>query len=351
MIFYIFYKYMHCFFDTQTLQRKKEIFVYLLLAVWFAFVESFSSEAFSSVIMALLIFILTWLYQARLKKKILVTLLVFGTYVLSKAIVTYTLPLFYLDTEIIFLAEQIALLVLMYAFELLAEIVLERVKTVRVKMAENETAKRQLAGYSNQLDVLKNSEEKVRGLRHDLKHHLNELMFLAERDEASEIKEYLKSMDSFMTYSREYVSSGNTDIDSLLNLMLDDAKRELGEVSCKVCIPSGLEVEPFDFNVILGNLLDNAIRAAKQTKEKHLRVVISYKMGMLLIQVENSYAGELMKQGDCYLSTKADSAAHGRGLSNVRYILEKYDGDMEIDDADSIFKVKVFLYVKQRISP
>lgn len=351
MIFYIFYKYMHCFLDTEEISRRKEISVYLLLILWFTFVESFSTSDFSNMIMALLIFILTWLYRARLKKKLMVTGLAYGTYILCKILVTYTLSFFYYDSEIAFLVEQIAMLASMYILELLAEIVAEYMKNIRIKMAENEHTKRQLAGYSNQLDVLKNSEEKVRGLRHDLKHHLNELMLLAERDESTEIKEYLKSMDSFMTYSREYVSSGNTDIDSLLNLMLDDAKRELGEVSCKVCIPSGLEIEPFDFNVILGNLLDNAIRAAKQTKEKYLRVVISYKMGMLLIHVENSYAGELIKKWGRYLSTKEESTAHGRGLANVRCIVEKYDGDIEMEDADHLFQVKVLLYVKQRISP
>lgn len=351
MIFYIFYKYMHCFFCAEEVNRRKEISVYLLLALWFAFVESFSTSFFCSAIMLFIIFILTWLYQAQLKKKLMITVLICGTYILCKMFVTRMLSFFYFDSEMAFFAEQIAMLALMYIFELLTEIVAEHMKDIRIKIAENEHTKRQLAGYSNQLDVLKNSEEKVRGLRHDLKHHLNELMLMAERDKSWEIKQYLKSMDSFMTYSREYVSSGNKDIDSLLNLMLDDAKRELGEVSCKVCIPSGLEIEPFDFNVILGNLLDNAIRAAKQTKEKYLRVVISYKMGMLLIHVENSYAGELIKKGGRYLSTKEDSTAHGRGLSNVQCIVEKYDGDMETQDTDHLFQVKVLLYVKQRISP
>ena len=356
MIFYIFYKYMHCFFDTEEGKRKKEICVYLLMALWCAFVESLSEPDFSNVIAVFAIFILTWLYRAGLKRKLLATVLIYGTYILSKTFVARLLPFFHLDSDIVSVIEQIGILVLMYVFELLAEIWTEHIKKIRIKMMENESAKRQLEGYSNQLDVLKNSEEKVRGLRHDLKHHLNELMLMAERDESSEIKEYIKSMDSFMTYSGEYVSSGNTNIDSLLNLMLDDAKRELGAVSCKVCIPSELEIEPFDLNVILGNLLDNAIRAAKQTQEKDLQVKIRYKAGMLLIDVANSYTGACIKQGDRYLSTKEDSAAHGRGLSNVRCIVEKYDGDMEITDENHLFRVKIVLYIRmsadaQRISP
>ncbi len=337
---------MHCFFDTGEVNRKKEILVYLLMLLWSAFVASFSEPDLSHATTALILFVLTGLYPDRLKKKLLVTVVIFGTYVLSKALVVRLLSFFRFDSDIAFIIEQLSVLALMYIFELFAEIWIEHLRNLRVKMAENENTKRQLAGYSNQLDVLKNSEEKVRGLRHDLKHHLNELMLMAEHDQSSDIKDYIKSMDSFMTYSGEYVSSGNKDIDSLLNLMLDDAKRELGEVSCKVCIPSELDIELFDLNVILGNLLDNAIRAAKQTHEKYLHVRISYKMGMLLIHVENSYTGDLIKEGGRYRSTKEDSAAHGMGITNVQCIVKKYDGDMVITEENNRFLVKIVLYVK-----
>ena len=69
MIFYIFYKYMHCFFDTGEVNRKKEILVYLLMLLWSAFVASFSEPDLSNATTALILFVLTGLYQDRLKKK------------------------------------------------------------------------------------------------------------------------------------------------------------------------------------------------------------------------------------------------------------------------------------------
>lgn len=346
MILYIFYKYMHCFFDTGEISRIKEISAYLFMLLWFCFVSSSASYPFREVLMLLIIFVLTWLYEGSLKRKLALTLLIYGINFLCEHVAGYVPVFLRVDegTDIFYMAETISTLILMYLCEQLVEMIREHMCRVRIRLAESKSAKRQLEGYSNQLEVLKGSEEKVRGLRHDLKHHLNELMLLAERDEVSEIKEYIKSMDSFMTYSREYVSSGNTDIDSLLNLMLDVAKRELSDVSCRVCIPSGLAIDPFDLNVILGNLLDNAMLAAKQTQEKHLHIRISYKLGMLLIDVENSYAGELIKEGSRYISTKADSIEHGRGIENVRCIVEKYDGNIQISDDNNMFRVKIFLY-------
>lgn len=356
MILYIYYKYMHYFFDTEETNLVKEITIYLSMLLWLFFVRPPLPPYLEGLSGFLMIFLLTWMYEAGLVKKLVLALFLYGISFLCEMISTYVLMLFdeNMRADTFAAAQTILVLLLMYIFEQLTELAGGRAKKLQLRLAESENAKRQLAGYSNQLEVIKSSEEKVRGLRHDLKHHLNELMFLAERDKASEIKAYIKSMDDFMTYSKEYVSSGNMDMDSLLNFMLDAAKNELGDISCKVSIPKELALEPFDLNVILGNLLDNAILAAKQTQEKHLKVRISYKMGMLFINIENSYAGALKKEGSRYLSTKADSAPHGMGIENVRHAVEKYDGALEIKDENNLFQVRAVLYVpeiKQRISP
>ena len=36
---------------------------------------------------------------------------------------------------------------------------------------------------------------------------------------------------------------------------------------------------------------------------------------------------------------------HGLGIRNVRRIVEKYDGSMEISSADGIFDVRIMMYV------
>lgn len=348
MILYIFYKYMHYFFDTDNVSQIKEIAIYLLMLLWILFVNPPLPRHLESLSVFLVIFLLTWQYEAQFIKKLSLTLLIYGSYALCEILTGYLLARFdpNMHTDTFSAAQAILMLLFMYAWEYAAELIGERIWNMRLAASESESAKRQLAGYSNQMDVMKHTEEKVRGLRHDLKHHLNELMLLAERGKADEIKEYIRHMDDFMTYSKEHVSSGNTDIDSLLNLMLDLAKKELDDVSCKVSIPKELAIDPFDLNVILGNLLDNAIFAAKQTREKYLKVRISYKTGMLLIHIENSYAGHLIKEGNGYRSTKKDDAAvHGMGIGNVKSVVEQYDGALEIEDKNHIFQVKAVLYV------
>lgn len=52
---------------------------------------------------------------------------------------------------------------------------------------ENEVLKQKIEIYTNQIDTILQSEKEVRALRHDMKHHMNEIMLLAEKNETAEI--------------------------------------------------------------------------------------------------------------------------------------------------------------------
>lgn len=219
-----------------------------------------------------------------------------------------------------------------------------------IKLKESALVTRQLESYSNQLNVVMKSEEKVRGLRHDLKHHMSEILMMADKDRSREIADYVRNMQTELLTEGEHISSGNADIDSLLNLMLERAKKELADVKCRVSVPQELDIRAFDWNIILGNLMDNAIDAAKRSQDKLLHIKIHYQKGMLFLELRNSYSGELVKAEGRYLSTKDydrtdESQVHGLGIRNVRRIVEKYNGNVEISDTDGIFDVRVLMYV------
>lgn len=209
---------------------------------------------------------------------------------------------------------------------------------------ENEVLCQKIENYASQLNNMVDSEERVKALRHDMKHHLNELKLMASKKECKAIEKYIEDMESFVTNPYEVVSSGNIEIDSVLNCMLQQAKNRLDTVNVKLRIPESMSYS-FDVNVILGNLLENAIEAASQTTEKQLYVDIRFKQGILKIDIENSFNGQLRKGRNGLLTTKKEKYSHGIGIGNVKKIVEKYDGSMEICPHDRIFVVKLILYM------
>ena len=107
---------------------------------------------------------------------------------------------------------------------------------------EMEMLKTQLQAYANQLNVVLRGEEKIKALRHDIKHHLSELMLLANKHDVAEIQKYIDEMNSFLKNPNEIVSSGNLEIDSVLNFMLQKAEKELKTVDIKVMLPEKSDI-------------------------------------------------------------------------------------------------------------
>ena len=211
---------------------------------------------------------------------------------------------------------------------------------------ENATYRQQVYAYQNQLDVIQESQNRIRSLKHDMKNHILSLQTLLKRNDREEIEKYLNSMQDFMANPSEYVTTGNDAIDSLLNYKIQSARERLDAVETKINIPEKLMLQSFDLTVILGNLLDNAIDAAMQTEEKKLRMTMKLEKGMLFLNLYNSCQGIAEGKKVNLETTKMDRENHGMGLSSVRRIVEKYHGDMELFCENGNMEVDIIMYMK-----
>lgn len=223
---------------------------------------------------------------------------------------------------------------MLYLYNLLLRSVSQKYETAMLEQKVKE--------YANQLDVIRQSEEKIKILRHDMKHHMNEIRLLAGRYNVAEIEDYIDCMEKYIQNPNEIVTSGNMEIDSVLNYMLQRAREELGNVIVKVMLPERM-IHAFDINVLIGNLLENAIEAAVQTDRKYMKVDITLKRGVLKIRVENSFLPAEIKKG--YATTKKEKERHGIGLKSVEKIVETYNGTMEVTPQGDLFCVNLILYM------
>lgn len=201
--------------------------------------------------------------------------------------------------------------------------------------------------YRNQLELIGESQGRMRSLRHDMKNHILHLQAELQQGRSEEALAYLEKMSAYMLSPSEYVSSGNAEIDSLLNYKIHKAKQVLDKVEVEIKIPSHLALTSFDVNVILGNLLDNAIQAAVGSGKKWLELFIRADRGILLIRVANSYSGPIKKTGRKFDTTRQEGEKHGLGLDNVRRMVEELNGDIEIEYSEDAFRVEVMLYINR----
>lgn len=216
-----------------------------------------------------------------------------------------------------------------------------------IHLRDNDLYKQQTYAYQNQLEVIMESGNRVRALRHDMKNHILALQALVQRKETEETNRYLESMKDFMTNPKEYVKTGSDTVDSLLNYKIQKAHEVLNVVETKISIPQQLRLRSFDLNVLLGNLLDNAIDASMQTEEKKLNITIKLDKGVLFLHIGNSCRRIADKRRGFLETTKEDNVNHGIGLKNVRRIVEKYHGDLAFQYENNFMETDVMMYVKE----
>lgn len=397
---YLISRFMKVFFRTEEIPGRKIILAYGLFYAVNTFLYLTLRTAFINIACNLVgIFLLTLLYPAQIRMKLFVTVII---YAINMACEIIVIQLF-VDNQNKDLFDQIyqAIIVLLL---FVCEIVVERLLAYREKKSmhsiflliipicsifmlrymtnehtsmdsdaviasisvlimnfcvfyfyhisiksfsekyENAMLRQNLKAYASQLEVISRSTAHIKALRHDMRHHINEMQILAGKNDVEGIRRYLSSMQEYLKTPDEIIESGDVEIDSLLNYMLAQARKEQISVRTEVRL-SDVSQHSFDINIILGNLLENAIEAARQAEEKKLSVNIKEEKGILKIHVENSYSGTLRQKGTKLLTTKKDSGLHGLGLGNVENIVRKYHGTMKIEKTDHLFSVRILLYL------
>ncbi len=205
---------------------------------------------------------------------------------------------------------------------------------------ENYMMEQQNKSYEKQLLIMKDSEEATRALRHDLKNHLTALDALSQEGAAAK---YAQSLAQQLQDTQSLSNTGLLALDSLINYKLSPLATDI-KLTYDVHISPDLPIEDFDLIIILGNLIDNALEALEKIDDgqKELSLLINYDKGRLIIQLKNSYIGELNKT---LYTTKTNKQYHGIGLKNVKSVVQKYRGTLDITFSNSIFTAEVILYL------
>jgi tetratricopeptide (TPR) repeat protein len=222
----------------------------------------------------------------------------------------------------------------------------EKVNEAYLERVEKEMAKQHLAMYENQINLLNQSQKRIRALQHDIKNHMLLIRAYLEQGEYRNAISYIQSAMEFVENPMQYVNSGNTEVDSILNYMLERAAKLSCQVETQIEIPDSRFMPEFDLNVLLSNLLSNALEALEKTEDRYLFVGLKYERGMFLVRIYNTYAGGLLRKENHFLTRKQDRERHGIGLQNVDEIVKKYDGELNRKITDSQFKTDIVLYVK-----
>jgi sensor histidine kinase regulating citrate/malate metabolism len=201
--------------------------------------------------------------------------------------------------------------------------------------------------YEKQFELMKTSINTSRSVRHDMLNHLSMIQILLQKGEYKQLDSHLLALLQKLDKRKEYVTSGNIMIDSILNFKLQDAEYKCIKTQIDINVPETLSIKSFDLTVILGNLLDNAINAVSklEKEERIIDIHMKYSKSILMLQINNRYDGIVDNKGDKLITSNKDKANHGIGLMNVVHTLEKYHGKLEMEYSKEEFRVTALMYM------
>lgn len=222
----------------------------------------------------------------------------------------------------------------------------DKVNEVYLQKLERKAIKQRIEMYENQLEIMEQSQKNIKSLNHDMKNHLMLISSYIDSKEYNKAQQYIGDINNYMTVSGQHIHTGNQEIDAIMNYMITKAENKGCKVETQIQIPNIGFMEKLDLNILLGNLLDNAIEALEKVEERYLHISMKYKQGVFVVRIQNSYDGTLYKQGEKYITRKQDTENHGIGLENVNEIIMKYNGKQVVEMTDSQFVITIMLYME-----
>lgn len=194
--------------------------------------------------------------------------------------------------------------------------------------------KEQILLQKKQYEFYLQKREAERIFRHDARHRDSILISYLENGDVEGAKEFLKKELAEIEKNAKIPFCENTLINAVLSEYRTKAEQEGLEFSARIQMPKELACDEAEFCVMLSNLLENSLDAAKS----YIAISIKHLNHQLSLNVKNDYEGELKKSAENnYLTTKPQGS--GLGLKSVEAILKSNSGFLKIEDTDGVFDV------------
>ena len=225
----------------------------------------------------------------------------------------------------------------------------QKIKQSRDDQMQTALVARQVEELTGHVHSLEKMYADIRGIRHDINDHIMVLGNLLEKGDNASAVTYLNKWHEGFLSTDINTRTGNP----VTDIVISEKRREAEESSIEFIdefhYPTTGKVEAIDIAVILNNALSNAIRASSGCDHPAIEVKSRKNNNAYLIQVKNTFSGELSINPVNGLpeSSKDDKESHGYGLKNIRRITEKYYGTIRLEQEGDLVILTAMLMIPE----
>ncbi len=178
----------------------------------------------------------------------------------------------------------------------------------------------------------------LRAQRHDFRNHLQVIGGLLEMGESDEAAKYIDRVYGSVGALSAQLRTASPAVNALLRVKTAEAQKR--GVAMDVIVRSaweGLPAQGWEMCRVLGNLIDNAMDALKDTPSPRVTVTLGEELRALIFSVENNgpeipmeIREKIFQPG---FTTKGGE--RGQGLAIVREIIAGYGGELTLESDEN----------------
>lgn len=197
------------------------------------------------------------------------------------------------------------------------------------------------------IEILEESAESGRRIRHDVRHHNAVIAEYARRGQNEELLQYLKEYDRKADGEMAELICANTAVNNILSAYTRKARAEQIRVSMDVELGRNPGIPNIDLVTILANAYENAIygcmEVKRQTQERDclIHLMIKKKRSKLVIYCSNTCRVETeIKDGQ-----PKPEFTGGIGVSSIIKTAKSYGGEYDFKNDDGVFVFRLLMNI------
>ena len=213
---------------------------------------------------------------------------------------------------------------------------------------ENQMMQMNYRLLERQIEILEESVELGKRIRHDARHHNAVIAEYVRREQKEELLQYLKEYEKETEQGTPEMICANVAVNNILSAYTRTARREGIEVSLEVEIGKDLMIPSIDMAAILANAYENAIYACMEVKKYpderkcFIHLMIKKRKRKLVICCSNTCRREAeLKDG----KPKSEFTG-GIGVTSIIRTAEKYGGEYDFKNENGVFVFRLVMNIE-----
>ena len=184
-------------------------------------------------------------------------------------------------------------------------------------------------------------DKQLRIVRHDLRHVLITIDSLIKNNEYSEatevIKNYINTIETTTTKRYSTIPM----IDAILEYYAAVCEEKNIKFQTNLInFEEAIKIPSSELTIFISNCLENAIHGTSKLEDgRYINMLFINNMGRLILQVENSFNGQIEKDKDD--KPTSSLSGHGIGTNSIHWFAERNNLSVNYNITDSVFKISV----------